>query len=335
MLRRLRRFGVPAVVCFLLLAPALIKGEFYLHVVIMMFINVIIATSMWLLATTGLLSFGQAGFMFIGAMVSTLLVKNLGLPFWVCIPLAGFVPLLVGLGVGPVCIHIKGAQFFMVTMAFGELVRGIFAYFRNPFGGWYGIMNIPPPEPNSFFTPLNKVGFYYLGAALMLIACWAVWRVSRSRIGMIFWSLRESETLADSIGVNTKKHKLHAFLFAAFFAGIAGTFYAHYTSYISPLVFTVQMSLNVLIFIVVGGMFSFAGPDRRRSTLTLVPELFRATGVYQMMIFGVILVFAMLFMPRGIMGLLGEKVFPLFREKALKSWPTLPDRTFSAPKGGG
>jgi branched-chain amino acid transport system permease protein len=310
MLRHIQRFGAPAIVCFLFLAPIVVTGNLYLHVMIMMCINVVMATSMWLLATTGLLSFGQAGFMFIGAMTSTLLVKNLGWPFWVCIPLAGIIPALVALAVGRVCIHIKGAQFFMVTMAFGELVRGIFAYFRNPFGGWNGIVNIPAPEPHHYFTSLNKVGYYYLGVTLTVITCWTVYRVSRSRIGMIFWSVRESETLADSIGVNIRKHKLQAFLFAAFFAGVAGTYYAHYTSYISPLVFTVQMSLNVLIFVVVGGMWSFAGPIVGAAVLTLVPEFFRATGVYQMLIYGVILVFAVLFMPRGIVGVLEEKVFP-------------------------
>ena len=315
MFKSIKRFGVPGLVCLLLLIPLFVANNFYLHVIIMMCINIIMAVSMWLLATTGLLSFGQAGFMFIGAMASTLLVKNLGWPFWVCIPLAGTVALLVGLAVGRVCIHIRGAQFFMVTMAFGELIRGIFAYFKNPFGGWYGILHIPPPEPHSLFTSLNKVWFYYLAISLMLITCWVIYRLSRSRIGMIYWSLRESQILADSIGVNARRFKLQAFLVAAFFAGIAGTYYAHYTSYISPLVFTVQMSLSVLVFVVVGGMWSFAGPIVGATTLTLVPEFFRATGVYQMLIFGLILVFAILFMPRGIVGFLQEKVLPWMRER--------------------
>ncbi len=315
MFKSIQRFGVPGIVCLLFLIPLFVANNFYLHVIIMMCINIMMAVSMWLLATTGLLSFGQAGFMFIGAMTSTLLVKNLGWPFWVCIPLAGVVALLVSLAVGRVCIHIRGAQFFMVTMALGELIRGIFAYFKNPFGGWYGIIHIPPPEPHYLFTSLNKVWFYYLAISLMLITCWVIYRVSRSRIGMIYWSLRESQVLADSIGVNPRRFKLQAFLVAAFFAGIAGTYYAHYASYISPLVFTVQMSLSVLVFVVVGGMWSFAGPIVGATTLTLVPEFFRATGVYQMLIFGLILVFAILFMPRGIVGFLQGKVFARMRER--------------------
>jgi len=313
---KVKKFSVLLLVIFLFVAPLLvITNAFHLHIMIMMCINIMMAASMWLLATTGLISFGQAGFMFIGAMTSTLLVKELGWPFWVCIPLSGIVPALVSIPVGRLCIRIKGVYFFLVTMAFGELVRGLFAYFRTPFGGWYGIRHIPPPEPHYIFTPLSKIPFYYLGLVLTLLTCWVIYRISRSRIGMTLWSLRESDILADSVGVNVKKYKLQAFVIAGFFAGIAGTYYAHYFCYISPLVFTFTMSLNTLIYIVVGGLWSLSGPIVGAAVLTLVPEFFRATGVYQMLIFGIILVFAMLFMPRGIVGLVTEKVFPLLGKR--------------------
>lgn len=317
---KIKWFGLALLIIFLFVAPLfIITDPFYLHIIIMMCINIMMAISMWLLATTGLISFGQAGFMFIGAMTSTLLVKKLGWPFWVSIPLAGIVPALICIPVGRLCIRIKGVYFFLVTFAFGELVRGIFAYFRTPFGGWYGIRDIPPPEPHNLFTPLNKVPFYYLGIVLMLITCFVIYRISRSRIGMTLWSIRESDILADSIGVDVKKYKLQAFVIASFFAGIAGTYYAHYFGYISPLVFTFTLSLHTLIYIVVGGLWSFAGPIAGAAVLTLVPEFFRATGVYQMLMFGLLLVFAMLFMPRGLVGLLGERVFPLFRKKAARA----------------
>jgi branched-chain amino acid transport system permease protein len=308
----LKKFSLLLFVIFLFVAPLfIITNPFHLHIVIMMCMNVMMASSMWLLATTGLISFGQAGFMFIGAMTSTLLVKEMGWPFWICIPLAGFIPALISIPVGRLCIRIKGVYFFLVTMAFGELVRGIFAYFRTPFGGWYGIRHIPPPEPHDIFTPLNKVPFYYLGIILTLLTCVVIYRISKSRIGMTLWSLRESDILAESIGVDVKKYKLQAFVVAAFFAGIAGTYYAHYFCYISPLVFTFTMSLNTLIYIVVGGLLSFSGPIVGAAVLTLIPEFFRATGVYQMLIFGVVLVFALLFMPWGIVGLATDKLFPL------------------------
>ena len=186
-----KKLAVLVFVIFLFVAPLLIiTNPFHLHIIIMMCMNIMMASSMWLLATTGLISFGQAGFMFIGAMTSTLLVKELGWPFWACIPLAGIIPALISIPVGRLCIRIKGVYFFLVTMAFGELVRGIFAYFRTPFGGWYGIRHIPPPEPHDVFTPLNKVPFYYLGIVLTLLTCWVIYRISGSRIGMTLWSLR-------------------------------------------------------------------------------------------------------------------------------------------------
>jgi len=305
-----KKFGYPVLGFFLLGLP-LFANSFQLHIMISMCINIMLAVSMWILSTTGLISFGQAGFMFIGAMTSTLLVKNLGWLFWVCIPLGGVVPALISVLVGRLCIRVKGVYFFLVTMAFGFLVNGVFAYFKNPFGGWYGILHIPPPEPHTLFTPLNKTPFYYLGIVLTLITCWVVYLISRSRLGMILRSIKESDILAEAIGINVIKYKLQTFVVAAFFAGLAGVYYAHYYSYISPLVFSFNMSFNCLIFIIVGGSLHFFGPIVGAVVLTIIPEFFRATGVYQMLIYGIILIFSMIFIPRGIMGFVEERGLPL------------------------
>jgi branched-chain amino acid transport system permease protein len=304
------KFGYPVLGFFLLSLP-LFANAFQLHIMISMCINIMMAVSMWILSTTGLISFGQAGFMFIGAMTSTLLVKNLGWPFWLCLPLAGIIPALVCIPIGRLCIRVKGVYFFLVTMAFGFLVNGVFAYFKNPFGGWYGILHIPPPEPHTLFTPLNKTPFYYLAAVLTLITCWVVYLISRSRVGMILRSIKESDILAEAIGIDVIKYKLQTFVVAAFFAGLAGVYYAHYYSYISPLVFSFNMSFNCLIFIIVGGPLHFLGPIVGAVVLTIIPEFFRATGVYQMLIYGIILIFSMIFIPRGIMGFVEERGFPL------------------------
>jgi branched-chain amino acid transport system permease protein len=305
-----KTFGYPVLGFFLLGLP-LFANAFQLHIMISMCINIMLAVSMWILSTTGLISFGQAGFMFIGAMTSTLLVKNLGWFFWFCIPLGGVVPALISVLIGRLCIRVKGVYFFLVTMAFGFLVNGVFAYFKNPFGGWYGILHIPPPEPHTLFTPLNKTPFYYLAIILTLITCWVVYLISRSRVGMILRSIKESDILAEAIGINVVKYKLQTFVVAAFFAGLAGVYYAHYYSYISPLVFSFNMSFNCLIFIIVGGSLHFLGPIVGAVVLTVIPEFFRATGVYQMLIYGIILIFSMIFIPRGIMGFVEERGFPL------------------------
>ena len=294
--------AVALLIAALLALPFFVHDAYFLHVLILIGINIMVAVSMWLLGITGLISFGQAGFMFIGAMATALLTKLLHWPFWVALPLAAVIPALVAAPVGRLSLRVKGVYFFLVTLAFGQVVNGIFAYFQDPFGGWYGIRDIPPPQPAALFTTLNKVPFYYLCLALTLFTCGVVYRVSRSWFGNVLWSIRESELLAASVGIDMPTTKLIAFIVAALFAGVAGSFYAAYFAYISPLVFTFEYSVSMLVFIVVGGFASIAGPIVGAVTLTLVPELFRVTGKYQLLAFGLILVLSMRLMPQGIIG---------------------------------
>ena len=201
--------GIPValIIAALLLLPLFVHDAYFLHVLILIGINVMVAVSMWLLGITGLISFGQAGFMFIGAMTTALLTKLLHWPFWVALPLSAMIPALVAAPVGRLSLRVKGVYFFLVTLAFGQVVNGVFAYFQDPFGGWYGIRDIPAPQPASLFTTLNKVPFYYLGLALTLFTCGVVYRVSRSWFGNVLWSIRESELLASSVGIDVPTHQ--------------------------------------------------------------------------------------------------------------------------------
>jgi branched-chain amino acid transport system permease protein len=300
------RWALAALLVVLAVLPMGVHSSYLLHVMILIFLNVMLATSMWLLGITHLISFGQAGFMFIGAMTSALLTKDLGVSFWIALPIAGVLPALIAAPVGRLSLRVRGVYFFLVTLAFGEVVRGVFAYFQVPFGGWYGVRDIPPPTPRWLFTTLDKVPFYYLGLILVVLTCWVIWRISKSWFGDVLWSIRESELLASSVGIDVPGHKLVAFVISAFVAGLAGSFYANYVGYISPLIFDFQYSVSILIFVVVGGFSSLAGPVTGAVVLTIIPEVFRASGKYQMLIYGLILVFSIMTMPDGIVGAFGR-----------------------------
>src|SRR6185312_1822706 len=121
---------VAALLAGLVALPLLVTDAYILHVMILIGINVMVAVSMWLLGITGLISFGQAGFMFIGAMTTALLTRNAGWPFWIALPLSAVMAGLVSAPVGRLSLRVKGVYFFLVTLAFGQVVSGIFAYFQ-------------------------------------------------------------------------------------------------------------------------------------------------------------------------------------------------------------
>src|ERR1700709_1733847 len=129
------RLALPVLIALLLAVPLFVHNQYFLHVMIVIGINVIMAVSMWLLGITGLISFGQAGFMFIGAMTTALLMKLAGWSFWVSMPISAIMAAAVSAPVGRLSLRVKGVYFFLITLAFGEVVRGVFAYFEYPFGG--------------------------------------------------------------------------------------------------------------------------------------------------------------------------------------------------------
>ena len=184
-----------------------------------------------------------------------------GWPFWVALPLSATVAGLISAPVGRLSLRVKGVYFFLVTLAFGQVVAGVFAYFEKPFGGWYGIRDIPPPQPAALFTTLDKVPFYYLALALVLVTCWIIHRdqpvmvrqwCSGAFAKATCWRVRSA--------VDVPGRSWSRSLFRRSSPALAGSLYATYFGYISPLVFTFEYSVNVLVFIVVGGFATMAGP---------------------------------------------------------------------------
>ena len=258
-------------------------------VLIFMLINTILALSLYLPISAGLLSLGQGGFMAIGAYASAALTVNFGWPFAASLATGSLLAGVVGALVGFPALRIKGVYLIILTMGFGEIVRVFFLNFE-PTGAASGLGGIPGRTT----LPVLAV------VALLLLA--AFWQLRHSRIGRAIAAVREDELAAEIIGINLTRVKIAVFALGGALAGLAGGFYAHYASFIDPAQFGFQRSAEVFIMVLLGGMGNFIGAALGAVTVTALPELLRFLQDWRMTFFGSLLVVMMIVRPWGLVG---------------------------------
>ncbi len=309
-LKRPKTIARGALIVFLFFLPVLWPDEFYLNLIIGTYLQIILAVSLNLVIKTGKLSIAHAAFMGIGGYTSALAVMRLGLPYLLALPLAGVMGAFIALLVGRLLLKLQGVYFVLVTFAFGEVVRLFFVNLVVPFGGPTGIINIPPPRitffPGFTLTILSKGSYYYLVLAVMLVTLLVIRRIYRSSLGKAMDCTRETEHLAEFTGINTFQQKMLAFAVGGFFAGLGGSLFAHYYRYISPESFTFWESVNLIVINVVGGMGGLAGPILGAIFLVPLPEFLRGFIEYQRVLYGLILILTLWFMPAGMLGVLNR-----------------------------
>lgn len=292
----------------LLLVPIFVSQPYVLHVLIVMGVNITLATSLRFIATVGQFSLAHAGMVSIGAYSSALLVIKLGFSFWAALPFAGLTAMSIAFLVGSPFVRLKGIYFTMVTLFLTEFITLLATEWRGLTGGVHGIISIP--RPNAIVIPgllnltfASKVDFYYLALAMVGFTLISLYAIESSRIGIAFSSVRQSEALAESIGVNSAGFRVFAFSLGCFFAGIAGAFYSHYFSAIAPGSFGFLLSINVFIYMVVGGVRRFTGPIIGAIILTLIPELARTVKEYEPFVFAAVLLVVIFFLREGLVSL--------------------------------
>lgn len=292
------------VLLFVLALPFLSGHDNYiLHTGISIAFNIALATSMWLILSLGFVSFAHAAFMGIGAYSSALLYLELGLPLWITFWIAGLIGGAIALALAVPLMRTRAVYFFMASWAVGEVVKRLFAYFKNFFGGWTGLFDIAPPKLSMLGLNIDfadRTAYYYLAAFFAIFVVVTVYRINKSRIGWIFWGIHDGEVLAEHLGINTLKFKVIAFTLASVFACLTGALYAHYHTYINPKTFDIWQSEFALVFIIVGGLTTVAGPILGATVLTIVDELLRPTGYYRVIFFGIVLILTVLFMQDGL-----------------------------------
>ena len=297
-----------AVAVLLILVPFILGSPYLVRVAIMICIFVILSSSLNLIiGFTGMFSLAHAAFYGLGAYCSALLTLRLGVPFLLALPLAGVFAGLLGAFVGLATLRLRETFLVFGTLAFGEIVRITIMNWNSVTRGPMGIPGIP--FPNVFGLEINNYTlYYYLVLIFAVIIVLLIYRMYNSRIGRAFIALREDETGAASMGVNIFGYKVWAFTLGCFFAGIAGSLYAHFVRYISADQFATNESFAILTMVALGGTGSIIGPIVGAVILMVFPELFRFLEEYRMVLYGLILICVMMFKPEGIAGVKG--MFP-------------------------
>jgi len=288
-----------ALVCF----PLAVRDPFFLHTGILIFFFVLQSSSYRFILNTGQLHFGAHGFIAVGAYSSVLLCRDLGFSFWLALPTSGLVAAFFAVIIGYPALRVKGIYFAIITWGFAETIRYVVTKINPPFGGPSGFIGITRPEGIGPIQFTDKIPYYYLSLALMLFALWVLYRMEKSRLGLIYSGIHDADNLAASVGVNIMNYKVLAFAVASGLAGMGGSFYAHYMLYISPNDFHVILTITLALYVVVGGLGSFYGPIVGTLVLYLAGEFFAGYGMYRMMLFAGMTIIVLLFLPGGMVNL--------------------------------
>ncbi|MGC2425246.1 MAG: branched-chain amino acid ABC transporter permease [Nitrospirota bacterium] len=250
---------------------------------------------------TGLLVLGYVAFYAVGAYTYAILATGHWINFWAALPIAAFMAGIFGFVLGAPTLRLRGDYLAIVTLGFGEIIRIVLNNWDKLTGGPNGITDIPRPKIGSFeFSSLTP--YYYLVLAFAALVIFFVSRLNDSRIGRAWIAIREDETAAEAMGVNTTWLKLLSFALGAVLAGLAGVFYAAKMGFVSPESFNFLESVIILCMVVLGGMGSIPGVILGAVVLYVLPEALRDFQQFRMLIFGGSLVALMVFRPQGIIG---------------------------------
>jgi branched-chain amino acid transport system permease protein len=278
----------------------LLVGPYALTLLFLVAINVTLAESLNLVTGyAGQVSIGHAAFYAIGAYTAAILSTTWGWSFWLTLPAAAAVSFAAGVVIGAPSLRVEHDFLAIVTLGLGLVVQGL-ALNLGFTGGPYGIGNVRRIELGG--RPLGVEGHAAAAVALAALAVVVIQRLAGSRVGTALMAVREDALAAEVAGIPTARYKVLAFALGGLFAGAAGALYAHYATFVSSESFDLGASISVLAMVVVGGLGRLLGPVVGAVLLTLIPELMRFTAEYRMLLYGLMLVAIMRYLPHGLLG---------------------------------
>lgn len=318
-LYRVMRWAIAFLV--LLPLPWVLANTYHVYLANMICLMILLSVGLNIVkGFCGQVTVGHIGLYAIGAYTSAVASVYFGMPFWISLPIALLCTVLAGVVVGVPSFRLEGAYLALVTLGLGESVR-IFISVTEYLGATNGFTGIPSPRIGEFrFDTYQR--YYYLVMPAMFLGVYFSFQILRSRLGRAFMAVREDPIAAAAVGVNVRRHKLIAFVISAAYAGVAGALYAHMIpGYLNPRNFTVIEMVTLLLMVVLGGLGHIWGGIIGAIIVTIVYDISKDYYHYSLLLFGSVIVFTVMFMPKGIGGLL-DRFFVTRRFIAMRAGQT-------------
>jgi branched-chain amino acid transport system permease protein len=291
--------------------PLAIRSDFVLTIFIYTFLSGILAVTFDLIfGFTGQLSMFHPAVFGLSAYVTHLLVLHAGLPFWLATLPAAAAAVALAIVVGSICFkfRLKTFYFAVVTLAFAEMLRLIVMNWNSVTNGTLGLVVSGKPTiwwPGTGIVAIRgPIAWYYLTLAALAATVLVCARVLASWMGRAFGAIRLNEDLARTLGINVFRYKLVSFAIGNALASFAGGLYGYYTGYIDPGYLGINQSMEVLAMVLLGGQGTLTGPIVGSFVLTALPHVIDLRAEARAILYGGILIFTILVMPRGVVGTL-------------------------------
>lgn len=288
---------------FIYLLPAIMKGSYWIHVLVLIGIYAIAAAGVDVVfGFAGQLSFCQASFFGLGAYASAILTTTYHVDPIVAMAVGMVFTSLVAYGLGTPVLRLKGYYLAVATIGFGLIIQSVFVTLSRYTGGPDGFRDIVPLRVAGYVFR-SDFQYYYSVWTVAMAVLLLTRNIVRSRVGRALLALRGDPVAASAMGVDVAKYKVHAFVLSAAYASLAGSLYAHSSRFISPQIADLSSSVEMIIMMVLGGIRTVFGVLIGTAIMKSLPEILESFLDYQMVTRGAILIILLLYMPQGLIGL--------------------------------
>lgn len=300
---KIQKIVILVLILFAIVFPLISNNDYFIHIMTLSFIWMIGVYGLNLLAGyTGYLSLAHAGFFAIGAYSLGLLTVKAEMNFWPALFLSLVITGIIGFFAGLISLRTKEHFFAIYTLCVGYIIYLVIDKWDSLTEGVRGLIGIPAPAdigPLSFETLQSH---YYLVLFFLLLVVLIMYRIVHSLSGRTYIAIRNSEDLAQTIGISTMKNKLTVFVISTVIAGLSGALYASFVRFIGPDIGSIAIVFDFLTYLLVGGIGTLSGPIVGTLLIVVLSQRLQFLQDYRMLVFGPVLTLLIIFYPRGIVG---------------------------------